>query len=97
MKNNSAIQKVTVTPASHEDISQRARELWEGYGRPEGRDEQIWLEAESQLAGVKAQPKAEPASAPAVEPSTKSRTRAEKPATAAPKPAAAPALARAKR
>lgn len=34
------------------DISRRARELWEGYGRPSGRDEAIWLEAERQLLGV---------------------------------------------
>jgi hypothetical protein len=34
------------------EIASRARQLWEGYGRPEGRDEQIWLEAERQLLGV---------------------------------------------
>jgi hypothetical protein len=34
------------------EIAQRARTLWEGYGRPEGRDEAIWLEAERQLLGV---------------------------------------------
>ncbi|CAM2965689.1 DUF2934 domain-containing protein [Rariglobus hedericola] len=38
--------------ASHEDISQRARELWSNYGQPEGRDNEIWLEAERQLLGV---------------------------------------------
>lgn len=32
-----------------DDISSRARELWEGYGRPEGRDLEIWLEAEQQI------------------------------------------------
>lgn len=37
---------------THQDISRRARELWEGYGRPTGRDEEIWLEAERQLLGV---------------------------------------------
>ncbi|MET0262459.1 MAG: DUF2934 domain-containing protein [Rariglobus sp.] len=51
MKSNSA-QSDTFITASHEDISQRARELWAGYGHPEGRDEQIWLEAERQLLGV---------------------------------------------
>jgi hypothetical protein len=37
---------------SQENISQRAQELWEGYGRPAGRDKEIWLEAERQLLGV---------------------------------------------
>ena len=34
---------------SHEDITQCARELWAQQGCPEGRDEAIWLEAESRL------------------------------------------------
>jgi hypothetical protein len=33
----------------HEDISQRAREIWEREGRPEGRDMQHWLQAEAEL------------------------------------------------
>ena len=37
---------------SHEEVARRARELWEQYGRPAGRDEQIWLEAERQLRGL---------------------------------------------
>ncbi len=37
------------SPISHEDISRRAEELWRGYGSPQGRDEEIWLEAEKQL------------------------------------------------
>ncbi len=48
----SAVQRDIASPASQENISQRARELWEGYGRPVGRDEEIWLEAERQLLGV---------------------------------------------
>lgn len=40
---------------SQETISQRARELWEHYGRPDGRDNEIWLEAERQLLGVDSQ------------------------------------------
>jgi len=39
----------------HDDISARARELWEKYGRPTGRDEEIWLEAERQLLGADSQ------------------------------------------
>ncbi|MDX2185850.1 MAG: DUF2934 domain-containing protein [Opitutaceae bacterium] len=36
----------------HEEISERARDLWQRYGQPEGRDEEIWLEAERQLLGA---------------------------------------------
>jgi len=34
-----------------EDIRERAHELWEAAGRPEGREEEFWLEAERQLKG----------------------------------------------
>ncbi|MEO6568492.1 MAG: DUF2934 domain-containing protein [Opitutaceae bacterium] len=34
---------------THNDISQCARELWTQWGQPTGRDEAIWLEAESRL------------------------------------------------
>jgi len=34
---------------THEEITLRARALWEAKGRPSGRDEEIWLEAEAQL------------------------------------------------
>lgn len=37
---------------SQEEIARRATQLWEGYGRPKGRDKEIWLEAEQQLLGV---------------------------------------------
>jgi hypothetical protein len=50
--NKSASQHDAFTAVSQENISQRARELWEQYGRPEGRDTEIWLEAERQLLGV---------------------------------------------
>lgn len=35
-----------------ETIADHARALWEGYGRPVGRDLNIWLEAERQLLGA---------------------------------------------
>jgi hypothetical protein len=35
---------------THEQVSRRAQQLWENGGRPSGRDEEIWLEAERQLA-----------------------------------------------
>jgi hypothetical protein len=34
---------------TQDQIRQRAHELWELAGRPEGRDQQIWLEAEREL------------------------------------------------
>jgi hypothetical protein len=34
---------------SHQEISERARSLWEREGRPEGRDSEIWLRAEAEL------------------------------------------------
>jgi hypothetical protein len=37
---------------AREEISRRAEELWKQYGCPEGRDEEIWYEAERQLLGT---------------------------------------------
>ena len=34
---------------THDEISARARTLWESKGRPAGQDNEIWLEAEAQL------------------------------------------------
>jgi Protein of unknown function (DUF2934) len=34
---------------THEEISKRAREIWEREGRPEGRDKEHWLQAEAEL------------------------------------------------
>lgn len=45
---------------THEEISQKARELWENYGRPAGRDEEIWFEAERALQSPASTPSAEP-------------------------------------
>jgi hypothetical protein len=35
---------------SHEEVAQRARQLWHSYGEPTDRDTEIWLEAERQLS-----------------------------------------------
>jgi hypothetical protein len=35
---------------SKEKIRMRAHELWEQHGRPAGRDEEFWLQAESELS-----------------------------------------------
>lgn len=37
-------------PPTQDEISQRAQKLWQDSGRPEGRDTEIWLEAERQLS-----------------------------------------------
>lgn len=90
------MNQTTSSTASQEDISQRARELWESYGRPEGRDTEIWLEAERQLLGVDAQVVSSgnaSISAPALDEATsheKPRTRVGKSAPVR-KPAAEPA------
>lgn len=51
MKKNLA-QSASVVPPTQTEISQRASMLWENQGRPDGRDQEIWLEAERQLLGV---------------------------------------------
>ncbi|MFA6287827.1 MAG: DUF2934 domain-containing protein [Opitutaceae bacterium] len=35
---------------THEEISRCAETIWQDRGRPAGRDDEIWLEAERQLA-----------------------------------------------
>lgn len=36
-------------PITHEQIAERARQIWEQHGRPQGEDERNWREAERQL------------------------------------------------
>jgi hypothetical protein len=67
-------------PPTHEEISGRAQELWEKYGRPEGRDEEIWLEAERELQRT-ATGRSTPTLAPA--PTSASATAAPTPTTTA--------------
>jgi hypothetical protein len=44
------VGKAAGTPClTHQQIEQRAREIWQQKGRPVGQDEKIWLEAETQL------------------------------------------------
>ncbi len=45
---------------THEQISKRAREIWEREGRPEGRDKEHWLQAESELRRASEQGQNEP-------------------------------------
>jgi hypothetical protein len=35
--------------ASEDQIRTRAHQLWEAAGKPEGRDQEFWIEAERQL------------------------------------------------
>lgn len=41
--------KTKPAPLSHEAIAARAYQLWEEAGRPEGRAEEFWRQAETQL------------------------------------------------
>ena len=41
-------QKHLAARRSKEEIRARAHELWEQHGRPVGRDEEFWLQAESE-------------------------------------------------
>lgn len=50
--NNQNPQSQIRQQVSHDEISRRAKELWRQYGSPQGRDEEIWLEAERQLRGT---------------------------------------------
>lgn len=42
----------TRTLPLHDAVSRQAEKLWDRYGRPQGRDEEIWLEAEGQVLGT---------------------------------------------
>jgi hypothetical protein len=44
------------TLPTHDEIAQRARQIWQEKGNPGGRDTEIWLEAERQLAGESGTP-----------------------------------------
>jgi hypothetical protein len=45
----------TRTLPLHDAISSQAEKLWKRYGCPQGRDDEIWLEAERQVLGADAQ------------------------------------------
>lgn len=52
----------------HDEIAQRARDLWSQYGQPADRDLAIWLEAEQQLhSGTPTSPEPDCAPPPQVE------------------------------
>lgn len=39
----------TNSPITHEEIAQRAHDIWEESGRPEGHETEHWLRAENEL------------------------------------------------
>ncbi|ACB73328.1 hypothetical protein Oter_0037 [Opitutus terrae PB90-1] len=51
---SSSLSATSQSQISHDEISRHAQELWEKYGRPSGRDEAIWLEAERNLRDQRA-------------------------------------------
>lgn len=71
----------------HEQIAQRAEKIWRDRNCPTGRDEEIWLQAESELqAEAEARPVAGTASRPYVDEPAKqlrTRTKTQDPADAA--------------
>ena len=50
IKTSRATTSIPALNLSHDAIASRAATLWERKGRPAGRDEEIWLEAEKLLA-----------------------------------------------
>ena len=49
---NRSRQPAAIRSPSHEEIARRAKALWEHYGKPVGRDEEIWLEAEREARRI---------------------------------------------
>jgi hypothetical protein len=79
---SSSLQDSPSSPSSHEEISRRARELWESRGQPSGQDEAIWLEAEREVRNGSNPPqapeiqRAAPSNAPSPQPAGRSRSSA---------------------
>ena len=80
----------TRTLPLHDAISAQARQLWERYGRPAGRDEEIWREAERQVLGVDSRVTQLPAGAVASRP-LRAAVNPPQPEPPPPKPAVPPA------
>ena len=69
-KPTSSARTASAPTPTHDEIAQRAREIWNSRGQPAGQDLEIWLEAERQLQASAPAPAASAASddSPAVEP-----------------------------
>ncbi len=46
----------SIVAPRHDEIAQRARELWAEAGQPEGRDDEFWLNAEHRMLLVREEP-----------------------------------------
>jgi hypothetical protein len=44
-----SLRDMKSTSLSHEEISKRARQIWEQRGRPAGQENEHWLQAEREL------------------------------------------------
>jgi hypothetical protein len=49
---------MTIDP-TYDEISERARDLWQSRGKPAGQDTEIWLAAEQELRSRSAKPPAQ--------------------------------------
>jgi hypothetical protein len=57
------LSDVARSQPTHEEISNRAQQIWEALGRPADRDMEIWLQAERELQPSEAMATTQPASA----------------------------------
>ena len=89
MNETASQTSATTTQPSHEDITRRADELLEKYGRPVGRDEEIWCAAKRDLKGQSLSAAAAvlpvPADSPAIKTAITPKTAQSSGATAAAK------------
>jgi len=83
-----------MTADLHDQIRQRAFQIWQAEGHPEGRDFEHWLQAEAELNGAPAEDKPKKAAAPKAAPKA-AAPKAAAPKTAAKKVAAPKATAKA--
>lgn len=67
-KNSKSYQEPT-----HQEIAARALAIYEREGRPEGRSEQHWLQAESELIAERKMPASSSTAKPAAAPAGKTR------------------------
>jgi len=80
------------------DIAVRAYLIWEGEGRPHGREAEHWHKAEAEILGAKKKPAKKKAEAPAAKPVAKPAEKPiEKPAAKVPAKAAAKSKAKSKK
>jgi hypothetical protein len=67
-----SINTSLIARPSHPEIARLAAQLWEKRGRPDGRDEEIWLQAEQQLLSERGQ--SQPRAARSAQPTSAGQT-----------------------